>query len=119
MMRFQTARAFAVAVITIFPFSGNAETELVRKGVQTRIAAWDCWGLYCQRSICVDVVNVTDRQPARVRFYKEDLFGKADDLDEHTGRYCVEKSGVGYVAFTVLITPISDDVYATTADDVH
>lgn len=34
-----------------------AKTELVKKGAETRLAAWDCWGIYCSRSICVELEN--------------------------------------------------------------
>jgi hypothetical protein len=95
-----------------------AKTVLVYKGVETRIAAWDCGGIYCYRSICVSLENVSDRQPGTARFYIEGLWGKPRDLDVHTGKYCVEKGGVGFVAFTVIITPIEQDLYATTDDDL-
>lgn len=119
MRRLFLLSAIAVGALCTLIGSVPAKTELVKKGVQTRIAAWDCFGIYCSRGICVTLENASDRQPGRARFYIEGLWGDPRDLDEHTGKYCVEKSGIGYVLFTVLVTPTSDDVYATTADDLR
>lgn len=76
-------------------------------------------GAYCGRSICVELKSATNGTPGTARFFIEGVFGAPCDLKTSTrGSYCVEKHGIGFVAFTVLVAPASEDLFVTVADDV-
>lgn len=113
-MRFFSAVLLSVSAAD----PAEAGTITVSKGVETAVASWQCSGVYCSHTICIQFVNVTDSMPGLARIRVEDvwdsIFGGATDLGVHSGRYCVDKWSIGYLAFRVLLTAENDSLLVIT-----
>jgi hypothetical protein len=94
-----------------------AGEELVYKDSQEGVASHLCYGVYCQATICVEIRNTSNGEPATARFfYDGGLFSDLEDVGEHTGKHCIGDWGIGFLAMRIEIKAISGDLIAKVAD---
>lgn len=103
--------------LVLSAISVRAGDEFVAKDSQEGVASHLCYGVYCAATICVEMRNTSDGQPATARFFYEGgLFGGLEDVGEHTGKHCIDDWAIGVLAMRIEIKAISDNLIATVAD---